>query len=70
VTGKDRCASIATRAAGVVRRRFERGMQEVVMTRRSLRRTVAWSTLLAVTVQLALAAATAAATGGADWPLR
>jgi hypothetical protein len=40
------------------------------MTRRSLRRTVAWSSLLAVAVQLALAAATAAVTGGADWPLR
>jgi hypothetical protein len=45
-------------------------MQEVVMTRRSLRRALAWSSLITVTVQLALATATAAVTGGADWPLR
>jgi hypothetical protein len=44
--------------------------QEAAMTRRSLHRTVAWSTLLAVTVQFALAAVVAAVTGGADWPVR
>jgi hypothetical protein len=40
------------------------------MSRRSLRRSLAWSTILAVGAQLVLVAAAAAVTGGADWPLR
>ncbi len=37
---------------------------------RLLRRSTAWSVILALAAQLLLVAATAAVTGGADWPVR
>ena len=40
------------------------------MFRHRLRHPVLWSPILALVAQLALAAAAAAVTGGADWPPR